>query len=502
MAPYISLDDTVVYLEDMDGDNATDIFVVDHKNGFNLIVNSNPNVFNRNSFRFNQVPKRTYKDVNPILPTTIASNGLYSDPNVWAINVVDLDGNGIPEIFINKKSTGEHAYFVRLTSGVNISYLKSRGQPLMTNSNLINKDFQFLDVNGDGRPEIVYAVSTATTYGLEFLHMLDELNYYDTDTDPFQGFITKHSWYSATGTPSSHDLSQYSFSDMNGDGLPDIQYRFPVASGQIRLDCYTNKISLGVANAASFQTLDKSITFTNNDVPVITDFSLDSRADYIVYNKTTGRNYWFLNKGAYSFVPFGTNLLDSTKIKDNPFSVTGLRKTSNSDAFWIKYNVDQTYINQNNGRPTFWWKNTYVPSLRIEKIVNGFGTTLKVNYAPLVNSEVYKPYVQEAVFSNFTVPIIDSLRNNNSLSTLDYIYQANRISPFEFTGRMYVVKSYDIDNGLGDISSANYNYEMAVVSRAGAGFRGFGRVLVKDMTTGMTTYKSYKLDQYGAMRLY
>ena len=497
-APFISLQDTRVYFEDMDGDNATDIFVVDHKNGYNLIVNSNPNVFNRTSFNFNPSPVKTYKDLKAHDKPSFSSTGLNS-PDVIGIDFVDLDGNGIPEIFTFKKTTGENAFFVRETSGAKIEYRKSSGEPF-PNADLINKDFQFVDVNGDGRPEIIYPFTTSNTYGLEVLHMLDEINFYNSPTDAVVGSIIKTKWLEIQGTPSEHILQQYSFADLNGDGLADIQYRYPITTDQIRLDCYTNKFSLGDVSVP-LSLPEKSITFTNNDVPIVQDFSLDGKADYIVYNKTTGKNIWYLNQGEYVFDLFKSNPIDADKIKDNPFSVSAYHPESFSDVFWMKFGADQAYLSQNAGRPNFLWRNTYVPSLRILKIVDGFGTTINIKYAPLTDKTVYKSYVTDISFLNFSIPLVDSLKNNNSITTLDYIYKANNISPFEFTGRMYVVSNYEIENALGSTSRVKYDYEMAVVSRSGAGFRGFGRTIIRDLISGLNTYRTYELDQYGAMRL-
>ncbi len=100
----------------------------------------------------------------------------------------------------------------------------------------------------------------------------------------------------------------------------------------------------------------------------------------------------------------------------------------------------------------------------LKSINNGHGATTSINYAALTDTTVY------AKKDTATYPRM------------------------EFIAPMFVVKSYEVDNGIGGTNQANYFYEGGFLNLEGRGFRGFKKTTMTDEATGIKNVVFYERD--------
>lgn len=473
---------TVVYWNDFNGDNATDLLVVDHVKGLNQFVLAEPYAdrsgvnFYSNNESF--APKDSIKRKN-------GEDFLLDFPN--------LDGNGVPEIFAYLLSTGKNDFYVKVVDANGLAVYQKTLGGFLPASEVKNRPLRFLDLDGDGNEEILHAVKIGTILNwvyLKAIKLTSPFSHYFSQYDPYPGLTTEV--VTSLGTdPNFQNVTQLYFPDLNGDRLPDVVKR---TGNQLAA-----RLNLGDLH---FQ-VNPSHTFSLSDsaYPLFVDFNVDGRSDYIAYNFNNGANNWFLNKAYNSF-----ELLEELENELNPALLpagtvsflpqpTALSSTSYGDWYWYQALANQAYLTANGGRPNFWFSNALEPSLRIHGITNGLGLRISIYYSTLNNKDVYSSQL-----SNLDLKPYCTTCYYYDVSGQHISYQVVEIDPFEYSGRMPVVQSYNVDN-LYDYSSngIRYYYQRALFDKSGAGFRGFERVISHDLGSDLVTFRNYALMTPGNM---
>jgi hypothetical protein len=146
---------------------------------------------------------------------TSFDGGPFSPPTMpkWIGAIADFNGDGLPD-FLGTNGDTANGYQVCRNRGDKASGYSCAG-PLLTN--LYTP--QTVDINGDGRNDIVHFNSTSTTAWQ---------NYYVRYAGPDGSFGTTSSVMPGNGTQGWQNHSNDVFADFDGDGSPDFLALYPV----------------------------------------------------------------------------------------------------------------------------------------------------------------------------------------------------------------------------------------------------------------------------------
>ncbi|HMU03035.1 MAG TPA: FG-GAP-like repeat-containing protein, partial [Saprospiraceae bacterium] len=465
-----------VYFEDMNGDNATDFIFVKHSTGFNRITYVDPS-FDRSNISILQ-------EETPNVFTNIFGDIAGTGTNIKQISFVDIDGNGLPEVFVYRPNTGTNWFYTKVVDPLTQQdlYQKTDGPLVLAPGIPANTEHRFLDINGDGNAELLWAVRVNNQFVLKINKMLAPITHYFSQTDSLvqYGEIVTITFPFDNGVSTSILNENIYFTELNGDGLPDFSYAI---NGILHF--YINTGSFNFKQRGSF-------TLDSGRIPVFADLNSDGRFDFLQLKISDGTNNWKINQGFTSLtgnLQFisdpGNNGLPSGAITGCTPRFLSFRKNSFVDVLFIN---QCTTIPSQKGT-NYWWQNNYKPGFKVNEVINGLGLKNKVTYTTTGNQNVYKPYIST---ENLLPELIFVITGNP-------IYEHAKIEPFEYTGRMPIVQEYQIDNGYNGINKLSYKYQRAIMDRSGAGFRGFQRVIIKDETSKLITVKKFGLTIFGIM---
>ncbi len=457
-----------VIIDDLNGDNTPDFVFIHHPSGTNKITYTIANE-DRSTVDFNME--------NGFANSTHIDN---VGSELTLIYTADLDGNGLPELIAHVKSTGSNFFYTKVvdpTDPLQGFYQKSESLLIPIPQ---DKDIIFLDLNGDASTEIVWANYTPGQLSIVSNQLAAPLTHFFDPSDSLKSkTIQQIKNISATyATPPS--IKFILFSEVNGDGLLDL---LPIVSGALKF--YINNGKIDFNERGSFN-------IPAGRTPILKDYNNDGRSDLIYYDVIDGHNTWFRNdgfnglSGNIQFFEQYTDRIDINSVKGCPPTVLSFRSNSFSDIF---------FLNQCSPLPAergtnYWWINDYKPSFKVNEIINGLGQRSKVIYSLTNDSTVYKPYISDIVFPSDIIYQVEDI---------SLVYELFKIVPFEYTGRMPVVKEFQLDNGYDGVHRITYQFQKSVLDKSGAGFRGFSRVLTKDETSKLITVKKLALTTYGIM---
>lgn len=428
----------------------------------------------------------------------------------------DFNGDGKVDFLFYDSVTGNNSILYNIDSAGSTRMVTNRVFNPFPPSVFAKSGYNYkivypMDFNMDGRTDILtfdpitndnyWLFTTTVGYtGFSLATNTATGNNYFTDLVPDRSYFNYATSY------------QPVMADFTGDGLVDILF-WNAANGSTKL--YKNNGG-AVGSAVSFSDMGSlngvaAADITNPAASLMNlDINGDGTQDILFYNKATGTNKWWLNKGDNSFnqvIP--TSAIDE-QIKDgttfNPIDFNG---DGYVDILWIdsatgvnRWLVNDGRCNFSNGHPA-----SFDPSYFKGYNFQGLG-----NFTGRTNFDIFL-----LSFNNTTTKariLRGNLRYNNLVTKItagngqryfinydflsnDTLYQKqnNAVYPLtDFTGAQYVVRSWQVDNGVGGLGSTTYKYKGAKLHVGGRGFRGFAQVDIKDDSTGIVTSKYFMSD--------
>lgn len=460
------------YIDDIDGNNTSDFVYLEHSTGINKITYTMTD------------PSRTsiYFEEGGGFANPQDVDNFGSEQAILHIN--DIDGNGLVEFIVQRKSTGTNYFYTRVVdpNTGNDIYQISDGPLVLPPALTPNVDIKLLDLNSDGNSELIWAERINNQFVLKMNRLLAPITHFFSKTDTLIQYaqIISFPFPFDNGASTSIYNENVYFTELNGDGIPDFAYTL---NGIIYF--YINSGNLSFKLRGTF-------TLDSGALPVFADLNNDGKFDFLQFNVANGINNWKLNQGfssLYGNLLFvsdpGNNSLPSGSIIGCTPRFLSYRKVSFTDVMFINECSNDPGIRGTN----YWWINNFKPSFKVNEVINGLGLKNKIVYTTTANQTVYSPYIN----TEGLLPEIIFITLGNP------IYELAKIKPFEYTGRMPVVQEYQIDNGYNGVNRLSYKYQRAIMDRSGAGFRGFERVIIRDETSKIITVKKFGLTTYGIL---
>jgi VCBS repeat protein/virulence plasmid B protein len=234
---------------DVNGDHLPDIVLNDSSNGVATYINSG------HGWTF---------DSNWNLPVAISANGTLHSPKF-----VDLNGDGLVDLLVSDAG-GSYAY---VNNGSGWTYDADWLSPVQFFGSQDN-DYQVIDVNGDGLPDILRNADGS----------------YDSYINNGHGWTQDHSWDLPVNWFSSGSDQGYMFVDVNGDRLPDIVYGSYVPGVGQYYDTYINN-GHGWTLDANWNLPTFITTWAVQRGAKFADVNGDSVYDLLVRNETDNEAY-------------------------------------------------------------------------------------------------------------------------------------------------------------------------------------------------------------------
>lgn len=410
------------------------------------------------------------------VPAPIGRDGSQNDDPLRGGRFLDIDGDGRVD-FVTHMSSGAGItnLAIYLNNGNGWDPLHSGFSTMGTN--LAKYGAQFIDLNGDGLPDLAcHYVQGGTTV---------QKSYLNTGS----GWVDTPRFYLpqpiATGT---NDLAGAEFIDVNGDGLPDqLWYRELAAGGYVRGAALNSGANSGsTAGSAWIQSTAITTAFAPT-APLAKDNHrtagsavIDLDADGIVDfgqsrdlgGGTTAKSTAYGTYSGYYGAPTSAHNLPTYLLQDgeNNMGVDFVDIDSDGvvDVLWRRKlssgtTVKGAYRNLSNPKQN-----------RLKKVTNGFGVAVDVNYASLLESGVYT-------------------KATNTTDLSPEMTAAEQAKVVNVTGPMYVVREVINDNGAGGTHSLTYSYANLRAHRE-RGSLGFGWVKVHDNARDIRTQTTFRQD--------
>jgi hypothetical protein len=427
------------------------------------------------------------------------------DLTVGSWQTLDIDGDGVQDLLHLKDNAGNHSAWLSTSTG----FFVWGQQPTTVDTQVAGGVWQVLDVEGDGRPELVHFGGSGTSARKAFL--------WRWSTSLFGGFnVSEVSSLAADSSriPGDPKYGTLFTVDLNGDGLADIVL---ISNGP------ETRISADVTVITSFLVMtwlsngDGTFTASASSVPAystssvgaswqLMDVNGDGLADLVHLTGTSGRVRVWLSKGDGTFTVSqftttvdtdyysgswqvldydGDGLMDLVHLTansddfrvwrsngDGTFAISGPMSSGGADAClscgpWLSIDTlgdgvaNLIHLRNDSGHYTVWQlarNQAYVPA----SIVNGIGSSVSWTLKGL-------PQLFGKSDPGYTTAVPTS------------------VGRWTLVPSMQVVSSSKASNGLGGQRETRYSYDSAQVERSGRGFLGFNWVQSVDGTTGVAT---------------
>ena len=389
------------------------------------------------------LPKMTF--------TTLASNGGFSEKQ-WYANPLhyswsefwraDVNGDGKMDIvYRNQSDTGIDVRLSTLGASAPATTWCSNPRP-----NSWSK-FWLVDVNGDGRSDLVYMNSTDTTL--------------DVRLSTGSGFASATPWSS---NPGPNAWSKFWMVDVSGDGRPDLVYmNYTDTAMQVKLNTGS-----GFAQAA---------TWSSNPLPFSwsefwrADVNGDGKSDLLYRNRSDTGIDVMLSTGS-AFTPatnWCPNPMPNSWSKFWPVDVSG---DGRPDLVYMNYNDTTLDVKLNTGSsftPAFSWSlnpHPYSWGHFWFADMHGKGKTdivyLRADQAAINVSQNINGYDLVTKFSN----------GIGGSSTVAY-QQSTNLNNTQLPFNVQTVSSVENNDGNGNLSKTNFTFSGGYYHIAERDFRGF-----------------------------
>lgn len=382
----------------------------------------------------------TTNAVGSVIPATLFSN-------LKKVVALDFNGDGRSDILTYDTATGTNYWmFSKATSNSSISFLKVNGDSVFTNILpaqvfQVNKQVSFADLNGDGLTDI-FVINTVTG---------GNTIYYNNGGTAIS--FTTNNQDIISPTDMTMTGGNLFIQDMNGDGLPDFLI-YKKSTGENYWWLNSGGTTFYKVTA---QPVNLSTQISGGDYLIQTDFNGDGFCDLIWIDKATGNNRWFSNDGKLKFSQLSGNIINPNDLKTYDFYGAG--------NFTSKAPLELFVFNNNATVKAKVAKCSQKYNNLLSKISVGNGQNIDIQYDFLTSDSIYTKA------DNSVYPLMD--------------YKATQ----------FVVKAYQVDNGIGGKSKVSYHYKGARLHLEGRGFRGFTQVDITDENTGIVQSKYYMDDQ-------
>ncbi len=371
----------------------------------------------------------------------------------------DINGDQLTDICIRER-TGIECYFNNGTTQSPFSLTPDFITTICAtstgycNSSDNHTTIQFMDLNQDGKNDIIYRGDNGITFFYSVGVSFGAINYTGLCAN------TQTSADGYCNDVDNHTTIQYP--DVNGDGLPDICYR-----GDNGIRCVLN-------TGVGFDTAKPIVTgFCANGSQAYGACNDGDNFSYIQYTDFNGDGKSDLtfrsDSGLRFFRSTGSNFVYSNGIQvcanqSNP-DPTATRCESTDNYKTINYTdingdgiIDVSF--RGDAGVVQFLSNGIVPD-QIEIITDGFNNVTKVTYKPLTDKIVY------TACSGVVFPEVCT------------------VSPSQ------LVSDYTASNGVGGVGAYQYSYEGLKTHLRGRGPLGFIKIQKTDLQTNIITTTSY-----------
>jgi len=378
--------------------------------------------------------------------------------------IMDIDGNGLEDIVYQ---SGNKIYWYKnnggtFSAGAEILNFASSSTPgsirtSMEKHTASMKNAAGVDINGDGRSDLIIKVTDVTSYCMKNGLNIPASSRGECEIDIggtwSSSSTTKHKLYTSNGSTLVHKQTlgtneDVRVADLNGDGLTDLlEYKSD--------DNWHYRLSDGTQLLPSKILPYGNTTDTYKNQSYFIDLNGDGSVEFL---RATSNSNWKIYVSQY--------------LSDDTIAMVYRGNISRSaDAVYQFGDVDgDGKLDLLQGKSgSHGWKVSYAPrsgkpDYVIGSITNGFGITTEVNYRPMTDTNIYR----------FT----GSPENVSSAT-------------FSPVSGMSVVSSVYSDTGGGNSVGVEYQYGGFLVNREGRGMLGFRELRTIDKQSLIETETIY-----------
>jgi RHS repeat-associated protein len=371
--------------------------------------------------------------------------------------VADFDGDGRQDLLYAVTSGSNHYFYVAKNSGATsgtatfdagTAVLSSGVEMVAFPGEGASNRSRLVDFNGDGRTDFLYQ-TTAVTDCINF-NQCTWTTTWNALTSTGTSFVPALSW-NCIRLFTNIGCDYYPLvADFNGDGFTDVL----TASGAYTSAGYA--VAFGSATGLSTGvTVTVPTGFSTNGFTE--DYDSDGRADLLYAPSSTSGSWYMLRSTGTNFeaalpIPLASST-DNNAIRSLDLNGDGLRD--------LGFKSTQYRVRLHKGA---------VPDLT-SSIMDGFGNTVSIQYAPLTDSAVYTK-----------CPV-------NPICPAAAVFPQVDIQP-----AMQVVKSYTASDGIGGSYSVTQKYLGLRVHAQGRGLLGFVSREMIDGRTGVKVASTFRQD--------
>jgi RHS repeat-associated protein len=362
---------------------------------------------------------------------SLLTNLIPNDGYNYKPQVVDINGDGRQDLVV-LANTG---------SGLTLhAYLNSAGgftPAVDTGLHRNGSNTKVLDYDNDGRQDLLSAWYKGVQGCEWWLFQFDGQTYNNSlISNATQDAIGWNAGCLATASSSNNSI----IVDINADGLRDLVYN--------RGQGEEWSVLYNTGSGLNGSLLGSGLTDNNQWYAKPVDYNHDGRTDFLVPNSADGK--WHVYQS------------DDNSVNDID---TGLDSSGYKDARSMDANGDGMLdiVSPYNGVWNVHFRTGSIPD-QLTAISNGTGISTHIDYKALSNSTVYSSGASA------------------------------RFPEQDLRGLLYVVTQTRIDDGIGGRYVTDYRYAGAKLHLQGRGLPGFREVTSSDLQTGITTTTTYRQD--------